>query len=61
MEHIVCMGVKKNSCRVLMGKSEGKRLLERLTHNLENNIKMALGEVGSVEVDWIHIAQRREK
>jgi hypothetical protein len=33
---------KRNSCRALMGKSEGKRPLGRLRHNWENNIKMDL-------------------
>jgi hypothetical protein len=30
-EYVVHMGVKRNACRVLMGKPEGKRLLGR-TH-----------------------------
>jgi hypothetical protein len=33
------MGKKKNIYKILVGKSEGKILLERLKHRWENNIK----------------------
>jgi hypothetical protein len=36
------MGEKRNSYRLLVGKSEGKRLLRRLKSRWENNIKMNL-------------------
>jgi hypothetical protein len=32
--------------RVLVGRPEGKRLLERPRHMWEDNIKMDLGEIG---------------
>jgi hypothetical protein len=35
-------------CRVLVRKPEGKRPLERLRHRWEDNIEMALQEVGRV-------------
>jgi hypothetical protein len=42
------MYVEEKRClyRVLVGKPEGKRLLGRPRHRLEDNIKMDLQEVG---------------
>jgi hypothetical protein len=39
--------------RLLVGKPEGKRPLERPTHRWENNIKTDLPEVGCGVMDWI--------
>jgi hypothetical protein len=47
--------------RVLVGKPEGKRPLGRLRRMWENNIKMDLQEVGFESVDWIQVAQDRER
>jgi len=47
--------------RVLMGKSEGKRLLGRPRRRWEDNIKMDLQEVRCGGMDWIGLAQDREK
>jgi hypothetical protein len=47
----------RNVYRLLVGKPEGKRLLERPRHRWVNNIRMDLGEVGWVDVDWIGLAQ----
>jgi hypothetical protein len=44
--HVARMGEKKGVCRVLMEKPEGKRPLGRPRHRWEDNIKMALQEVG---------------
>jgi hypothetical protein len=46
--------------RVLVGKPEGKRPLQRPRHRWEENIKMDLQEVGSRVMDWIELAQDRE-
>jgi hypothetical protein len=43
--------------RVLVGKSEGKRLLGRPRRRWEDNIKMDLQEVGCGGMDWIELAQ----
>jgi hypothetical protein len=43
--HVVCMGEERGVLRVLVGKPEGKRPLERLRHRWEDNIKMDLQEV----------------
>jgi hypothetical protein len=48
--HIVCMGERRGTCRVLVAKPEGKRLLGRPMRRCENNIKRSLrnmnGKVG---------------
>jgi hypothetical protein len=47
--------------RVLVGKLEGKRLLGRLRRRWEDNIKMDLQEMGYGDVDWIEVAQDRDR
>ena len=44
-----------------MGKPEGKRPLGRPRRKWEDNIKMDLQEVGCGDVDWIELAQDRER
>jgi len=46
---------------VLLGKSERKKPLERPRHKWEDNIKMGLQEVGWQGMDWIHVAQDRNR
>jgi hypothetical protein len=53
------MGEKRNACRILVGKPEGKRPLGRPRRRWLDNIKMDLREIGWGEVDWIDIAQDR--
>jgi hypothetical protein len=45
-------GEKRNAYRVLVGKQEGKRPLERPGHRLEDNIKMDLRELGWDGMGW---------
>ena len=47
--------------RFLVGKSEGKRTLGRPRHRWEDNIKMDLQEVGCGGMDWIELAQDRDR
>jgi hypothetical protein len=59
--HVARMGEKRNMCRLLVGKPEGKRPLGRLRHRWIDNIKMDLLEIGLADVDWIGLAQDRCK
>ena len=47
--------------RVLVGKPEGKRPLGRPRGRWEDNIKMVLQEVGCEGMDWIELAQDRDR
>jgi hypothetical protein len=44
-----------------VGKPEGKRPLGRTRHRWVDNIRMDLGEVGWGDVDWIGLAQDRNR
>ena len=44
-----------------MGKPEGKRPLGRPRLRWEDNKKMDLQEVGCVDMDWIDLAQDRDR
>ena len=44
-----------------MGKPEGKRPLGRPRRRWEDNIKMELQEVGCEGMDWIDLAQDRDR
>jgi hypothetical protein len=44
-----------------MGKPEGKRPLGRPRRRWVDNIRMALGEVGWSDVDWIGLAKDRNR
>jgi len=59
--HVACMGERRGVYRVLVGKPEGKRPLERPRRRWENNIKMELEEVGCGGMDWIELAQDRDR
>ena len=47
--------------RVLVGKPEEKRPLGRHRHKWEDNIKMDLQEVGYGSLNWIELAQDRDR
>jgi len=55
------MGEGKVMYRVLVGKPEGRRLLGRPTRQWEDNIKMDFQEVGCGGMDWIELAQVRDR
>ena len=47
--------------RVLVGKPEGKRALGRPRSRWEDNIKIDFQEVGCEGMDWIELAQDRDR
>jgi hypothetical protein len=55
------MGGERNLYRVLMGKPEGKRPLSRPTRRWEDGIRIDLREIGWGSVDWIQLAQDRDR
>jgi hypothetical protein len=59
--HVARMGEKRNAHRLLVGKPEGKRPLGRPKSRWANDFKMDLLDIGSGGVDWIGLAQDRNK
>jgi hypothetical protein len=55
------MGEGRGVYRVLVGKPEGERPLERPRRRWEDNIKMDLQEVGCGGMEWIEPAQERDR
>ena len=55
------MGERRGVHRVLVGKAGGNRTLTRPRCRWEDNIKMDLQEVGCVGMDWIELAQDRDR
>jgi len=52
---------KRGVYRVLEGKPEGKRPRGRPRRRWEDNFKMDLQEMGCGGMDWIEVAQDRER
>ena len=59
--HVARMWERRDVYRVLVGKTEGKRPLGRPRRRWEGNIKMDLQEVECRGVDWIGLAQDRDR
>jgi hypothetical protein len=55
--HVACMGEGRGVHRVLVGKPEARRP----RHRWEDNIKINLQEVGCGDMDWIELAQDRNR
>ena len=58
---MACVREGKVVNRVLVGKPEEKRPFGRARRRWENNIKMDLREVGRGVMDWIELAQDKNK
>jgi hypothetical protein len=54
-------GERRGVYRLLVGKYEGKGTLARPRRRWEDNIKMDLQEVGCGGMDWIELAQDRDR
>ena len=59
--YVACMGEEKGVYRVLVGKPEGKRQLGRPRRKWVDYIRMDLQEVGCGYMDWIGLAQDRDR
>jgi len=59
--HVVRMGERRDVYGDLEGKPEGEIPLGRNRRRWEDNIKMDLQEVGCRGVDWIELAQGRDR
>jgi hypothetical protein len=51
------LGERRKACRILVGKSEGRRPLGRPRSRWVDNMRMDLGEIGLDGMDWIDLAQ----
>jgi hypothetical protein len=51
----------RNVYKILVGKPDGKMPLGRPRHRWEHNIRMDLRKAGWECVEWIHLAQDRDK
>jgi hypothetical protein len=60
-DHVARIGEKRNAYRLLVRKPEGKRPLGRPRRRWADNIRMDFGEVGWSDVDWIGLAQDRNR
>jgi len=58
--HVARMGEERGAYRVLVGKPEGKRPLGRSRRRWVD-IRIDLQEVGCGYVDWIRLAQDRDR
>jgi hypothetical protein len=57
--HVARIGEGRGVYRVLIGRPEGKRPLERPRRRWEDNIKMDLREIGIDGANWIRLSQDR--
>jgi hypothetical protein len=55
------MEERRGVYRVLVGRRDGKRSLGKPRRRWEDNIKMDLEEVGCGGMDWIELAQVRDR
>jgi hypothetical protein len=55
------IGEKRGAYRILVERPEGMRPLGRPRRRWKDNIKMDLREVGWVGMDWIELAQDRDR
>jgi hypothetical protein len=59
--HVARVGEVRGAYNILIGRSEGRRPLGRPRCRWEDNIKMDFREIGFGDVDWINLAQDRDR
>jgi len=59
--HVARIGEERGVYRFLVWKPEGRRQLGRPRHRWVNNIMIDLQEVGCGYMDWIGLAQDRDR
>jgi hypothetical protein len=60
--HVVCMvKIMRNAGKILVAKPEGKRPLRTPRNRWEDYIKLDIRKTGFGDVDWIHMAQDRDR
>jgi hypothetical protein len=59
--NVACTGEERKLYKVLVEKPEGKRPLGRPRLRWEDGIRMDLREIGLGGVDWIRLAQDRDR
>jgi hypothetical protein len=59
--HVARMGEVRGAYNILVGKPEWRRTLGRARRRWEDNIKKDLREIGFGDVDFIHLAQDRDR
>ena len=59
--HVARMSKERGVYRFLVGKPEGKRPLGRPRRRWVDNIRMDLQEIGCGYMDWIGLAQDRDR
>jgi hypothetical protein len=59
--HVARMGDLRGAYNILVGRPEGRRPLGRPRRRWEDNIKMDLREIWFGDMDWIYVAQDRDR
>jgi hypothetical protein len=59
--HVAYMGVGRGAYRILVGRRDRRRSLGRPRHRWEDNIKTDPQEVGLSGMDWIELAEDRDR
>jgi len=59
--HVASMGYSRSAHRVPVGRPEGKSHVEELGLDGKNNIKLDLQKMGLGGMDWISLAEDRER
>jgi hypothetical protein len=54
-------GEKRNAYKILVGKPEGKRSLRKPKRRWVDNIEMDLRDVGWCDIDWIDLAEDKDR